>query len=327
MPINWPIALGAGFVAAVVFVSANTGPLAMRYLLFALAPLSIALAGLGWNWRTALVAGVTGTTAIAVISNHATLTAMFAATQAAPMVVLVYLAGLSRPVAKVAPAAPSNGSAPGVEWYPVGRLVVWAAGASSLTALLLLFFLGATSETFAQDLQAKFAQAIKDGMLPISSKSPLGDKDVATLAKFALAMLPAGAAISAMASLLFSMWISGRVTLASGQLERPWPDLAAITFPAGTALVLVIAMAASSFLSGPLGMGATALLGALLFAYLLLGLAVIHYMTRGNPWRSFALWVLYLGVLFAYGVVLVVMMLGISETFLQLRQRFGAPPD
>ena len=97
MPQQWLIGLGAGLVSAVVFVSASTGPVPMRAVLFALTPLAIALAGLGWGWRTGLFAGVAATGVIGILSGNPNLTAVFALTQALPMTVLVYLAGLSRP--------------------------------------------------------------------------------------------------------------------------------------------------------------------------------------------------------------------------------------
>ena len=321
MPKHWLIGLGAGLISAVVFVSASTGPLAMRYFLFALTPLAIALAGLGWGWRSGLIAGIVGTGLIAALTGHATLITMFAVTQAVPMVILVYLAGLSR----TDPGSEGTSTAAPQEWYPPGRLMIWAAALSAITALIILLVLGAMQDDFAIILQSKFAEAIKSGMLPLAGKGPLSDEDIAILTNVAVTLLPAGAAISTMASLLFSLWLSGRITLASGQLERPWPDLAAMTFPSGTATLLALAVLAC-FLPDPFGMAGSTLLGALLFAYLLLGLAVIHYTTRGNPWRFFALWALYVALLFAYGVVLIVTLLGISETFLHLRTKLGGPP-
>ncbi len=51
------VGVGLGLVAAVVFASATTGPLVARFLLFFITPLPIALAGLGWGWHTAAIAG------------------------------------------------------------------------------------------------------------------------------------------------------------------------------------------------------------------------------------------------------------------------------
>jgi hypothetical protein len=67
--------------------------------------------------------------------------------------------------------------------------------------------------------------------------------------------------------------------------------------------------------------------GGLFLAYLLLGLAIIHYTTRAQPWRPFALWALY-GALIVVNVWIwiVVAVLGLAETVLHLRARSSAPP-
>ncbi len=327
MPQRWLIGLGAGLVSAVVFVSASTGPMQMRAVFFALTPLAIALAGLGWGWRTGLVAGIAGTGLIGALTSHPVLTAVFAMTQALPMVVLVYLAGLSRPADEsITQPNPQASTETRLEWYPVGRLIIWAVGLAALTAVGLLLAFGVTDPAFVGELEKKIAETIKSSVSEISSSAPMSDENIATMTKLAIAMMPAGGAIAIASSMLFSLWISARVTHASEQLERPWPDLAAITYPTGTALALALTMAAT-LLPQPMATFAAAALGALLFAFLLLGLAVIHYTTRGNPWRPFALWALYIGLLFAKGVMLIVILLGISETFLRLRSKFGGPPD
>ncbi len=327
MPQNWLIGLAAGLLSALVFVSANTGPVPVRALLFALTPLAIALAGLGWGWRTGVVAGVTGTVTLGVLSTNPIFTSVFALTQALPMATLVYLAGLSRPADEgTQRPITTTANAPSVEWYPVGRLVIWAVGLAGLIGAALILAFGVTDPQFVGELEKKLAETIKSSMPEVSGSAPLSEENIAAITKLAIAMMPAGGAIAMAAGLLSSLWIAARVTDASERLERPWPDLAAITYPTGTAFALALAMAAT-VLPSPIAMLATAALGALLFAYLLLGLAVVHYTARGTPWRPFALWALYIGVLFAKGVALIIILIGISETFLKLRSKFGGPPD
>ncbi len=69
----------------------------------------------------------------------------------------------------------------------------------------------------------------------------------------------------------------------------------------------------------------TSFSGALLFAYLLAGLAVMHFLARGRaPWL---LWIVYAGLLlFGPYVALALMLGGMLEPALKLRQRFGAVP-
>ena len=108
---------------------------------------------------------------------------------------------------------------------------------------------------------------------------PLGEAEYDTLTELALTLLPAATAVSWMAALLFNLWLAARITLASGRLQRPWPDLAAITFPPGTPLLLA-ASTAASFAPGMLGLAAAGFAGSFYLAYVLLGLAVVHYTAR-----------------------------------------------
>src|SRR5512138_2186954 len=109
------IGLGAGVAAALLFVSVVSGSPA-AVVLFYLAPLPILIAALGWSHWAGLIAAASATAAVAVLSG-----VFFVAV---PVIAfgawwLGYLALLARPVA--------NGGAGALEWYPVGRLVLWSA--------------------------------------------------------------------------------------------------------------------------------------------------------------------------------------------------------
>src|SRR5690606_7436823 len=145
-----------------------------------------------------------------------------------------------------------------------------------------------------QTLGEFMQQAVTAGMP--QSGDQIGEAELAALSEIALAILPAASAMSWMASLLFNLWFAGRVTNASGQLGRPWPDLAAVGYPPATPLAFGITLVVAMF-PGYLGLAASAAAGGLFVAYLLLGLAVVHYVTRARPWRPFALWALYAALL------------------------------
>lgn len=317
---------GLGLVAAVVFASATTGPLAVRFLLFFITPLPIALAGLGWGWRAALLAGGVGSAIVLVFAGPPA-AAAFALAQAAPMAALTYLALLSRPLAGAPDDDAADADAPR-EWYPAGRLVIWAAVMAGSLAIVMLMLVGGDPETLKKALADFIKAAVEAGLPAAGGEAPLvlSEAELASLSEIALSVLPAASAMSWMASLLFNLWLAGRVTLASGQLARPWPDLGAITYPEGTPLAFG-AMLLATLLAGYPGLAASAFAGALFVAYLLLGLAILHYTTRGRPWRPFALWALY-GALFVVNIWIgiVIAMLGLAETVLHLRARAAPPP-
>lgn len=314
---------GLGLVAAVVFASATTGPLLVRFILMLVTPLPIALAGLGWGWRTAVVAGAAGSALLLLASP--VVAAAFALTQAVPMAVLTYLALLSRPLAESGTPVPDD-DANAVEWYPTGRIVVWAAVMAGLIAIAMLMMIGGDVESLRKSLADFMKTAIESGLPSADGQAQLSEAEVAALSEVALGMLPAAFATSWMGSLLLNLWLAGRITLASGQLGRPWPDLAATTYPTGTPLAFGV-MLLATMLAGYPGLAASAFAGGLFVAYVLLGLAVIHYTTRGLAWRPFALWALY-GFLLVVNLwaAIVIAMLGLAEGVLQLRARAPAPP-
>src|ERR1700687_5845576 len=115
------IGIGAGAAAALLFASVTSGSW-LSIILFYLAPLPIMIAGLGWSYWAALIAALTGALALGLVFGTVFFFA-FLAGAGIPACWLGYLAMLARPL-----TAGGNGkSAPALEWYPPGRLVVWAA--------------------------------------------------------------------------------------------------------------------------------------------------------------------------------------------------------
>jgi hypothetical protein len=136
-------------------------------------------------------------------------------------------------------------------------------------------------------------------------------------------MLPAVMAIAVMMTSLISLWLAGRVTLASGRLARPWPDIATLELPRGSSFAFLIALAVS-FGGGIIGLMAGGFTGTFYFAFVLLGLAVAHYVTRGSPWRNFTLSAIYASLfVFSAGTSLVLALMGLGETIFRYRRHAG----
>ncbi len=317
MPYTLLIGLGAGVVSATVFASATTGPLLMRMVLFLVTPLALFLAGLGVGPMTVAIAGLAGTAVVAAAGSPLS-AVVFAASQALPVFLLCYLASLNRT------------SSTATEWYPVGRIVVAAALIAGAFSTLTLILLGGDMEALRASLRGVLESFVHNELPTMPDAPTLGPKEIDEATTVALTLLPAASAISTMGSLLFNMWLAGRITLASGRLLRPWPDLASLSYPSGTALLLAVA-AGAGLLSGLPGLIGAGFAGPLFLAYMLLGLAVVHYITRGRSWRPFALWGLY-AALFIMNTVasLAVALLGLTESIWSIRKlaapRNGPPP-
>src|SRR3954451_15066966 len=125
------IALAAGAASALMFASIISGAL-FSLVLFYLAPLPLMVAALGWGPLSATIGGIAAALGLGVIFGLPYCLA-FVLTVALPAWWLGHLVLLGRPVSTGVPAG--NGAAPpasALEWYPLGRILLWTAGFTAL---------------------------------------------------------------------------------------------------------------------------------------------------------------------------------------------------
>src|SRR5262245_30104477 len=211
------VGLGAGAAAALLFASVASGSMA-AVILFYLAPLPIIIAALGWSHLSGFVAAASATAALAAFSG---LFIIAVAVIAFGAWWLAYLALLARPT--------TNGGGAALEWYPVGRLVLWAAVIGTLVIAAAIPNFG-TDEASLHAILRKIYERI------------VGEPTVVDL--LVIAVPPAAAVFTTLINLL-NLWLAARVVKISGRLNRPWPDLAALSLPASTLGLLAAAMAGS----------------------------------------------------------------------------------
>lgn len=312
------IGLGSGLVSALLFFSAARGGAWLGLLLFLLTPLPPLLAGLGWGWLPAAAGALAGSLAVTAVGSPALGLGYFLAV-GLPAAAVAYLAYLSRPTGP----APEDR-----EWYPAGRLLAALSLYAGTLPVLALPSLGGSFETLrplaAEMVRAALRQSA-DARLPAPT-----DQQVDALAELVVAVAPAALAVYWLLIMTPNLYLAGRIVTASGHLGRDWPDLPSLTYPTGFALALGLAVLAVAFAPGTLGIAGTSFTGALLFAHLLAGLALVHFVARrGARWL---LWVVYAGllmpVLTPYAAVLVTAA-GLIEPAFKLKQRLGAaqPPS
>lgn len=317
---NLLVGIGAGLVSFVALLSATTGTPFLQFLMFLIAPLPLFLAGLALGWKTAAIGAATAAIGITLLTGPL-VGFLTAGSQFGPPVLLTYLALLNREV--VAP----DGKSATTEWYPVGRLVLWCAALATMLTLVLLTMLGEDAAGIQENLTKVLRQAFEQFRAQSADATPIPEEDLNSMVQIALALLPAASGMLMTVILLLNLYLAARVNLASGYLSRPWPDLAALTYPPATPLVLAASVALSAILPGLPGMTASAAAGAFYFAYVLLGLAIIHYVTRTNPGRFAILWAVYFGlVIFNTIVSLVLAIIGLTESFSPLRRDFTRSP-
>lgn len=307
------VGIGAGLVSALLFAVVITGsPLAM--LLSYVAPLPVFIAALGWNHRAGLVASVVGSAAIALILKPVAGIA-FAAGAALPAWWIAYLALLGRPDA--------NGD---VEWYPTGRVLMWICGTAALVTCGGAMAIAGDYETYVSSMRRALGTILSgDGRSGITPPRLPGGMTIDDLATMLTSVVPYAAAASFVPMIAANLWLAGKAVSLSGRLPRPWPYIPSTQMPRETAVVLAIAIVAT-LLPGFIGFFGAAICGALFAGFVLSGLATLHILTLGKPWRVGALSGLYLLMLVALlWLMPLLALLGLADTILNLRHR-GPPP-
>jgi hypothetical protein len=304
------IGIGAGLTAALLFGVVITGsPLAM--LLSYLAPLPILIAALGWHHRSGIVAILTGGLATAVALRPEAGLA-FALGAALPAWWIAYLALLGRP----------DGSGR-MEWYPLGRLLLWIAIAASLVTFAGVFALGDGSyEGYRSGLRQGIESVLQAPSAPPASGTPPGG--IGSVVETLVDAVPFIA--SAVFTLVFTLnlWLAAKTVRTSQRLPRDWPFLPATTLP-HTALALLAGAIVGSFLPGFIGVAGLSLAGALVIVFSLQGLSFLHQATVGRPGRVGLLSVVYvLAVFVGHTVLPMLAVLGMADAAFSLRNRFGS---
>src|SRR5262245_24780166 len=310
------IGIGAGAAAALLFASVTSGTL-LSIPLFYLAPLPIMIAGLGWSHWAALTAALAGAVALGLVFGAVFLFA-FVAGAGVPGWWLGYLAMLARPVPATAGERQDEAA---LEWYPAGRLVLWAAILAALVVLAAIPNFGTDAESFRAGLRGALATVLR-----VETGTSAGSPDMPGTGKadrlidFLVGVVPAAAAVLATITNLFNLWLAGRVVKFSGRLSRPWPQLSMMTFPPVMIAALAVAIALS-FVDGLLGVIAGVFSASLLLAYGVLGFAVLHAVTAGMNMRGFVLGLAYASVTVLGWPLLALCLLGLVDALFDLRAR------
>jgi Predicted membrane protein (DUF2232) len=302
------IGVSAGAATALLFASVASGS-ALSVPLFYLAPLPILIAAMGWSHWAALIAAVVASASLAAVFGGLFFIAFMLAI-GLPAWWLGYLALLARPATRATPD--------GLEWYPVGHLVFWAAIIGAGIVIAGILTLGSDLDNFRASLRGSLER-----MLNIQTREPASPADTAPqsrLLDILVAVLPPAAAVLATITNVVNLWLAERIVKVSGRLRRPPSDLSAMRFPVYAPAVTAVAVAAS-FLSGIVGISAGVLAASLLMAYAILGFAVLHMITRGMGSRPFTLGSTYVAVLIFGWPVLVMSLLGLADSAFDLRGR------
>ena len=320
------IGIGSGIVAAVLFASLATNTW-LAALLFYVAPLPLLLARLGWGRVAGQLAFVTAIALVGFILSLKT-AIFYSVAIALPALLLGYLALLHR---ELLPEDAEGRSLPDmppvVQWYPPGRIIAWVAVIAGALVACGLLLLTSNADIYHQSVRKVFEESILPQVQ--SSGVPIdGLRAERYISLVSRLLLPSVASIAWMFVMLLNLWLAGKTASISGLLERPWPRMAALEYPPLMTLGF-LASVGVALLPGMPGIVAMAFVGAFGFAYLLLGLVVLHQVMAGSPFKPLFLAGLYLGILLIDWGAVAVAVIGLAEPLFELRQRSlrrPAPP-
>jgi hypothetical protein len=302
------IGIGAGLAAALLlaagmFATVYSGSFAPILLIY-LCPLPILIAGLAVGHLAALIAALCAGISLTLALDKIFL--FFLLCIALPAWWLSYLSLLARP-----------SHAGGLEWYPVGRIVLWIAAIGGALIVVAIPFIAADPDRFHAILREAIGTAIRPtngGTAPADDQAMFDLDMLASLAPPTLATL-------ATALQMINLWLAARIVKFFGHLRRPWPDLSSLAFPP-TAPAFLAAALVCVFLPGFFGIIGGIFAATLITAYALLGLAVLHFITRGLDARSFMLGGVYaLVVIVTWPALIAACVFGLIDTGMNLRGR------
>lgn len=307
--------IGAGLVSALLFAVVIMGsPLAL--LLSYLAPLPVFVAALGWRHHAGLVAAVTGVVTLA-LALRVPAGLAYGIGVALPAWGIAYLSLLGR--------ADERGQ---MEWYPLGRLMLWIVGTAALVTLTGAIAIAGDYETYASRMQATIEAVLSGGMPGLPPPRLPQGMNVADVASTLASWAPVVAGASFVPMLALNLWLAAKAVHMSGRLPRSWPELPTMALPVHTLGILGATLIASFVIDGFVGFFAKAVLGGLMAALLLNALTAIHQMSRGRPWRIGLLSGVYVSLLIGSTVVAPILVLvGLADCLFRLRDRVGPPPS
>jgi hypothetical protein len=304
------IALAAGAASALMFASIVSGALISLVLCY-LAPLPLMVAALAWGPLSGFLGGIVAAAGLGLTVSPSYGFA-YGLTVALPAWWLGYLGLLGRQA-----AGATDGE---LEWYPVGRILLWMAGFAALTTAAALLTLGSDAVSITGMLRGGLLRMFAADTASVSD-------EIEHWVDALVALVPAAGAAATFMMLALNLFLSAKITATSGRLRRPWPDLRMVALPPMTLAALCVSIA-FCFAGGLVGMGSVIVASALTMVYAFAGFAVLHTLTLGLRSRAFWLASTYVIVIVFSWPILAIAALGLADAAFGLRQRFlrSRPP-
>lgn len=293
----------------IVFAAIGSFVLFAALIFMPFAPLPIAAIGLSFGMGQAIITAVLAAVMTAIILSPP-LAIVFAITFLAPTVLLVRQALLSRQDAEGR-----------FIFYPLQQLILLTLGMTGIGAVLLFFISGGAEglpQSFANAIQQ--APEVREALVQV-----YGISSQEEMLWIANAML-----VSAFASwpllLLGNMQLAQALLVRTKRNLRPQENYDRLQLPIWLVAPLAVFMGGAALLSGWPASLSAALAAMIMAAYFLLGLAIIHAISRHWNGRVWFLAGLYFLIFVMAWVIVPISLLGLFESRLNLRRAPTQPP-
>jgi hypothetical protein len=291
----------AGAAAAVLAGSILTQS-SIAVGLFLISSFPIIVVGLSFGAAAGIIGAATaGVLVTLAVSGPAALVVLL--TTLVPAALVTFLISLARPAEEL------GGEQGDTVWYPLADVVFAAAVAIAAGFVVLGVYAGyslAFATEFATAMEAQF-KAVNPDFVPEAGFA-------ASLANFVYRAVPLLQPALMLFALIGSLYLALAVVRPSGRFARPkddWPTMLRMPKMAVPAFGISMAL---TFLSGPLGLMATAFCGALGAGFAASGVAFLHQRSRGRPFRGLMLTLAYFAMFLFLPAVALFLLLGLFDT-------------
>jgi hypothetical protein len=295
----------AGGAAAALTLSALSMTLG-GVVLSSLAQLPIFLVGLSIGAKAATIA-TASSFAVASMLVRVDFGFFFALAVGVPATILVRQALLSRL---------EDGT---LRWYPPAGILLVALG------LTLAIAATAVPTALSPDAgQFTRARAVLDNLPPELRPADLTAESAERLVRFTLGFLPGFLGIGFFVLLVANAALAQTLLVRFGLNLRPTPAMSDLALPGWFATGAAIA-GIGALLPGASGIVGSNLAIICAIGFIFAGLAVIHAMLLNSGARAPLLAVAYASLFLFAPAIIVLMLLGIAEPWVRLRERFAGP--
>lgn len=300
------ISIGVGLLSTLLFASILTGSLVAIILqLFSQLPLQTI--SLTFGPRFGAIAALAAIVALLFVSGMPSQTLSFALNFAAPALIASYLAGLKN--------TDFSDEDP-VAWYPLGRILTIIAGSAFVVFVLLSLYSGFTPDQAVAAIEAQaltlLEQSVEGGQIT--------PQTIKQLAVFFVALFPFVATAGLVVMTTLNLVLAIRIARRYGTFKRPTTSIQALDIPR---IVHVVALASLAIIwaSGASHPFLVAIAGASSTLVVFSGFAALHALTSHLSARRIILFATYGSIILFTFPLLLILILGWIDGFINLRGR------